>query len=250
MTKRTCKVSDCSRSRWALDLCGRHYHSLRRYGDAMEVDRPGRCKHCRKPYSGRRRKFCSPVCASESRSLARDSERLSTVLVCRQCGDGFFTEKSLGRLYCSAFCSRKWQRENNPSICELDGCDAVVKARMLCAKHYTAWRRAEGLDTWKDEWTPARKAHYHLRRARKRGVDAEKVVSLRVFERDGWLCGICGELVDSAVKWPDSMSPSLDHIVPLSRGGAHTYENTRLAHVSCNVSKSNALDSELDYLKA
>jgi 5-methylcytosine-specific restriction endonuclease McrA len=35
------------------------------------------------------------------------------------------------------------------------------------------------------------------------------------------------------------MGPSLDHIVPVSLGGTHTWANVQLAHLRCNVSKGN-----------
>jgi 5-methylcytosine-specific restriction endonuclease McrA len=34
------------------------------------------------------------------------------------------------------------------------------------------------------------------------------------------------------------MAPSLDHILPLARGGAHDHSNLQLAHRICNSRKS------------
>jgi 5-methylcytosine-specific restriction endonuclease McrA len=41
-------------------------------------------------------------------------------------------------------------------------------------------------------------------------------------------------------KAPDPMSPSLDHILPLSKGGTHEPRNVQLAHLGCNVRKYNS----------
>ena len=46
--------------------------------------------------------------------------------------------------------------------------------------------------------------------------------------------------VDKDLMWPDPMSASLDHIVPLSRGGTHTLDNVQLAHLACNERKHNS----------
>lgn len=51
------------------------------------------------------------------------------------------------------------------------------------------------------------------------------------------LCGICGEQIDRELAYPDHMSKSLDHIVPLSKGGAHAQENLQWAHLICNIRK-------------
>jgi 5-methylcytosine-specific restriction endonuclease McrA len=36
---------------------------------------------------------------------------------------------------------------------------------------------------------------------------------------------------------PHPLAPTLDHIVPLARGGHHTRDNTQCAHFSCNTRK-------------
>jgi len=59
----------------------------------------------------------------------------------------------------------------------------------------------------------------------------------KIAERDGLRCGICGEAVDMMLKVPDPMAPTLDHIVPLARGGSHSESNAQLAHFICNSTK-------------
>lgn len=56
------------------------------------------------------------------------------------------------------------------------------------------------------------------------------------------VCGICGQRVDFAVKWPDPMSPCVDHIIPVAKGG-HPSDigNLQLAHMCCNRQKSDKL---------
>jgi len=53
--------------------------------------------------------------------------------------------------------------------------------------------------------------------------------------RDGWICGICGEPVLPYLSSPDPRCPSIDHVIPISHGGAHSWDNVQLAHVVCNV---------------
>ena len=79
--------------------------------------------------------------------------------------------------------------------------------------------------------------HLNARRARLRDAFVETFDRLEIFERDGWVCGICGLPVDRELAWPDPMSASLDHIVPVSRGGKHARANAQCSHLVCNVKK-------------
>jgi hypothetical protein len=69
---------------------------------------------------------------------------------------------------------------------------------------------------------PRRRRAERLKKAPRAPIDREAI-----FERDGWLCGICGERVARR-------QATLDHIVPISLGGAHEPSNVRLAHSLCN----------------
>lgn len=60
-----------------------------------------------------------------------------------------------------------------------------------------------------------------------------------VYERDHWICGICGKKIVKAKTSPHPLSPSIDHIIPLSKGGSHTKENVRAAHHYCNSKRGN-----------
>lgn len=83
------------------------------------------------------------------------------------------------------------------------------------------------------------------RRVIRRSVLAERFTDREIFDRDGWLCGLCGLLVDRALLHPDLMAASLDHIIPVVRGGHHTRRNVRCTHALCNSRKTNRLDSEI-----
>ena len=59
------------------------------------------------------------------------------------------------------------------------------------------------------------------------------------------ICGICGQPVDMHLKWPDPMSKTIDHIIPVAKGGhPSAIENLQLAHFKCNRLKSDRLFKE------
>ena len=76
----------------------------------------------------------------------------------------------------------------------------------------------------------------HEKRAQEYGVRFERGITPReIFRRDLGLCGICGE-------WVQPRHVSIDHKVPLSKGGTHTRDNVQLAHLKCNKIKGSSTD--------
>ena len=55
-------------------------------------------------------------------------------------------------------------------------------------------------------------------------------------------CGICGHPVDFSLKPPHPMSPTVDHIIPVAKGGHPSdIDNLQLAHWTCNRQKSDKI---------
>lgn len=56
------------------------------------------------------------------------------------------------------------------------------------------------------------------------------------------VCAICGNLVDKKLRFPNPMCATVDHIIPVSRGGHPSdIDNLQLAHLCCNRAKSDKL---------
>lgn len=115
------------------------------------------------------------------------------------------------------------------ATCTAPGCDRVMFSKLFCRAHYNA---EFGYDFGND----------YQRRAERWGVEFEVFSRAEIFDRDGWVCGICSEPIDRDLLHPDPMSVSLDHIIPMSKGGGHVPLNVTCAHLFCNLSKGNRHD--------
>ena len=92
------------------------------------------------------------------------------------------------------------------------------------------------------------------RRAKLRNAIVDKDITLEsVYRRDRGVCYICGglcnwndrEVRDECVVCGNSY-PSLDHVIPLAKGGLHEWGNVRLAHRVCNSLKA---DNDIPLVK-
>lgn len=121
--------------------------------------------------------------------------------------------------------------------------DYYAANRDRCAEANRRWaeENAEAVAAYKAQWcqdNPERVRDYgHRKRARKREAWVAPVSIRDLFDRDGGKCQICKWRVKWDLAYPDPMSKSVDHIVPLSRGGTHEPKNCQLAHLRCNVSR-------------
>ena len=56
------------------------------------------------------------------------------------------------------------------------------------------------------------------------------------------ICAICGKPVDKTIKPPHPLSASIDHIIPIAKGGHPAdLSNLQLAHRACNRQKGTKL---------
>lgn len=103
------------------------------------------------------------------------------------------------------------------------------------------WREAnpERMKELRREWVKANPDRVRARdmaKAAKRrmqiaATQVEEIDPRVIIDRDGMVCHLCTELIAS---WADL---HFDHVIPLARGGPHTYENIKPSHRWCNQSK-------------
>jgi 5-methylcytosine-specific restriction endonuclease McrA len=151
------------------------------------------------------------------------------------CGASF-TKKLPHERFCSKACRQRQgnrdgqakRRNSQPRECRWCGVEYVPEYGSLRTHYCTTNCRDLA-------YRARRSGTNHRRRAKKHGCAVAYVNKTKVFERDGWLCQLCGCATpkDSRGKGLP-ISPELDHAIPLSRGGAHSYENTQCLCRACN----------------
>ena len=81
----------------------------------------------------------------------------------------------------------------------------------------------------------------------------ENITLPRLFKRDKGVCHICKGKCDyndyeikGNVFYAKDNYPSRDHVIPLPKGGTHTWDNVKLAHMRCNTVKNNNTSIVID----
>jgi len=217
------------------------------------------CKNCHTwfhPKGADRTQFCGRQCAKDHRKwfgTERRKARLPHSKVffvhCGWCSTLFVSQRD-GRKYCSAKCSHektlrylyergvagKGIKQVNCKMCGIEFAIAYGdKRRSFCSRR--CLHKASRMVMKPKE------------RARKRAAHVETVDPFKVFDRDGWRCQICHRPTPRRLRGTtDERAPELDHIVPLARGGEHSYRNTQCACRKCNGAKGATTYGQLPLL--
>lgn len=56
-------------------------------------------------------------------------------------------------------------------------------------------------------------------------------------------CHLCGTPIDYEAHWLSPFSFTVDHVLPLAKGGTDTLDNKAAAHRACNRAKSDKTDA-------
>lgn len=136
---------------------------------------------------------------------------------------------------------RQWRRGNVAKVAEHGRAYREANAERI-SEAQRRWREANP-----GRVAASRNLREHRRRARLRDAFIEDVPRLEIFERDNWQCMISGCLYPGIpasldVAHTDPTYASVDHAVPLSRGGLHERRNLQTAHLGCNVAKQSRIE--------
>ena len=195
--------------------CG--YEFSRIYEVIFDKRYPGRCPNCIR--REREEKAAKKKAEREADALrTKDRKRM----------DRYFVERR--KTKACKMCGRMFRRAN--------GFGGVLK--LYCSEeclHIQKERTRRAYNRHRDE------------RLKKCEKNDHTINVPRLYERDGGRCWICGEMTnleDRIIREDGTVIcgndyPSIDHIIPISRGGNNVWDNVRLAHRKCNSSRGAAM---------
>lgn len=86
------------------------------------------------------------------------------------------------------------------------------------------------------------KKGYYSPKRRAIMLRGEDINHTEVFDAHGWICHLCGGEISQLAGRDDWMRVTLDHIIPLSKGGEHVWANVAPAHWRCNMDKGDRFE--------
>lgn len=197
------------------------------------------CSHCKQEFSpvslvGNSACYCIP-CRRKLMLITRNQGSISGLYAISECGWCFkvFQPPTNRSKCCSRHCTMslnqmirttgKLERFSELMIC---------KCGKLIGKRFHKCMDCVLQD--KDEYQVlSRKRRYLAERAGDNGISWRSI-----GHRDGWICHLCGWIVQqNAGTAYEPFGATVDHVIPLAKGGAHTWDNVALAHRRCNTSR-------------
>lgn len=197
------------------------------------------CKWCGKTYRTKNNsRYCSDKCREikfEEDRIRREKEKIVEPVIkkCEKCSRSFVARSKTHR-YCSSGCRAK-EKEIYHKECKECGVHIVTtsKVKKYCSK------KCANRYSWRLRETNRRS------KLQANGPIDYTITLAKLYERDHGICHICMKKTDyqdykevDGVFIAGKNYPSIDHVIPVAKGGVHQWDNVKLAHMVCNSKKN------------
>ena len=162
--------------------------------------------------------------------------------ICTECYKPFIVGGFRQRVkQCSDICKQKYQRKywKNQER-KYKGYKLYIKECLICKKELKTWKKSQKVHVGlcQERWNRiTHNINFKKYKAKRNNI---KSMDIRVvFDDSLGKCQLCGRELNLKTEYPHPRSCSIDHIIPISCGGADEYYNVQLACFECNSNKGN-----------
>lgn len=209
--------------------------------------------------------YCSKRCKDNASKIRRNiAPVLVETKVCKECGKEFETQYKKKEFCCKrcadkARCRRNYIPKPRPKKIT-PPIQYEARTCVICGNEFEVNKKRSDKTCSKECSKALEREHRRVwnrnREKRIASVLVDRDISLETLKRrDNNICWICGEethdddyvVVNGTIVVGDTY-PSIDHLVPIARGGLHKWENIRLAHKGCNQKRGATLCDKVNEL--
>lgn len=237
----SCSAADCDAAAIykSKQLCRSHYDAAR-YA-ATRTPKPKRtfttsCHYCKSEFEARRAsaRFCSSDCRTYSRS----------VLTCRICDGVMAKVRTSAPQGVAAHNACRMSEHGSAGYYRGCRCDACMVGKADSMREWMADFKVKSGVAYSTVWRRRFRDEMGYWPTKGSADWIDRADRLTIYERDGWSCYLCGDLLslDTDPNAPKGLT--LDHVFPRSLGGTHAPDNLKTCCRECNTRKSNKVLDE------
>jgi len=224
--------------------CGRLFRQ-----ELVFIDKPSNCAYCFEPLvhvgAGNPKRYCSRKHAGQFRQANKPKAPVLEK-ICVWCLKTYFSNIKASRFCCTDCRSKQTRVENrNKRIASghkvysdyCDRCLQLINRDSVIGKNkYGRFCRPCALVQQRER--------YRQKFLKRQQVSNPLRISADVLiERDGNVCHLCNTAIDLSLARNSRFGATIDHVIPLSKGGLDVLDNLKLAHWICNIKKGNRVNA-------
>lgn len=193
---------------------------------------------------GRPRRFCSETCkmrAGNRRTRrAQEPAPKADPRPCEHCGKTF-QPKRRDRRYCyGGWCAQAAYQARKAA----GATSRMGEREFTCHECWARFTAKHPAARWCSHSCQIRHRSREASRRRSGNQTNDGYTDREIFERDNWTCHLCGKQLDPATDRRRPDGPTIDHVIPLSRGGTDVRANVKTACNRCNRQKAARIEGD------
>lgn len=221
------------KQKYCSEKCAKVAANKRNCGGPVEKE----CRLCGKSFKTHKttynlQKYCSNACRMKDHYI---NNKKIVYRNCKYCSDEF--EVGERRIFCSEECSNKQEELEKKKRWRFKKCKYCERWHYRYKSVYCSENCSTKAKRLYDELRKSER----LERARKNGQFDADIDIYKLIERDGGHCYLCGDDVLFACHYNDPKYPTIEHVIPIAKGGTHSWGNVKVACRECNTRKSTTL---------